>query len=165
MFERPAEVPPSASPTSGTGLNPVRSHQVELPKGKHLNRKLIGGVPLIGLTCAAPAVPETTDQESDKESDRNLELLLLGIGPFEDRGQSASPVRQAPPSTEPLKRKECAHIPHTASDEESSHKRQRKSGIKSLRFECQSNEPPKPKKANRRDTPYKHSRREAEFEE
>jgi hypothetical protein len=166
MFEKVShpDIPSVIAPTSAP--NPVRNHPLELPKGRRLDKKLVGGVPLIGLTSLVGSNrPDGVDEaQPGEDRNRNLELLLLGIDPFDGNGQSDSPIKQAPPSPDPLYSK-CGDL-HSERDEGNSHKRQRKTELscarvksaKSLRFECSSDEEPPSRTTNRRGTPYKHSR-------
>lgn len=173
MFEKNAE--------TGADLPcaPTRNMRVDLPMGKPLDKKLVGGVPLIGLASTNTSIPRSTPQKLDPERERNLELLLLGIGPFED-ATNESPARDHVVTPETNKRKMCAMprsdavrlgsendedeketVPKrtcTTNEEAGSSKLQVK---KSLRFDSVESEPNKGQtsRIKRKGTPYKYTRR------
>ena len=178
MFEKSNPQSDNPQPSIATSRNKLAD---PLPQGKPLNKKLVGGVPLLGLTTAAAydANPEepTESRATNPDRERNLELLLLGIGPFGDTADS--PAKLKPPCT-PGKdtMKSASPQPVTerlkAEENKGDKKRVRAEEIscdlpskKSLRFDCSiesTRERGSSAKLHRKGTPYKHSRRQVEFE-
>lgn len=189
MFEKNKAEPEGAqSSIAVTSLNSTsRNKRTEpLPQGKPLNKKLVGGVPLIGLATGAAfrAGPEEAP-ETNSEKERNLELLLLGIGPFEDRIEDSSPIKLTSTSNSPKakKRTNCSTPRQVSvrlesdSDEEGKCDKKRMRSAeevscdlpskKSLRFDCSTESgrmESSTGKLNRKGTPFKHSRRQIELE-
>jgi hypothetical protein len=190
MFEKNAESVTTQSSIATTNLSSTSRNNKwtePLPQGKPLNRKLVGGVPLIGLTTAFAVNAAETDRstaETNPERERNLELLLLGIGPFEESVQD-SPIKLKAnsPEADATKRMNCGSQRSVSvrlepeSDEEITEcdkKRVRReeavprdlSSKKSLRFDCSTADAVRDgsstAKPNRKGTPYKHSRRKIE---
>lgn len=179
MFEKNNPQSDNPQPSIPTSRNKWAD---PLPQGKPLNKKLVGGVPLLGLTTAAGynASPEEAPEsrETNPDRERNLELLLLGIGPFGETAED-SPVKLKPPCTPGKDTKKSAYPEPVTQRQEAGEikgdkKRVRAEEIscdlpskKSLRFDCSTEstrEGSSSAKPNRKGTPYKHSRRQVEFE-